>query len=427
MFCPECGKENEAGSAHCANCGAALEDNQPAPKSLDLTALKATVDKVVQFVKERKVLLIPVAAIIVAVIVFCSVGSSISNPDRIVKGYVKNLIASNWSGAYKVLDLQESEFVSYEAYEAYQESHDSIYSEIKNYTVREDRADSYDYAYGRPQENRSAEDSLIKTYTVSYVTTGSSYEETFSVSLVKQDKKTMLFYPTYKVSASDIVRSYSIHTIEGAAVSVNGVSLEGGDKGDYSTVTYKIPAAFPGTYDLVVSYPECEDREEEIYIGSYSDSTRVDRFTLKEETKEELASATEDVFKSLCGSAISGGSYSLNVKEAPSSNVSTNFESMVSQFRRDDGTGLKSVDFKSFTDNSYQSELGSDLTYQCRMNFSYDYVKLELPWDSEEITEVPSGYTRDGNVVITYVYAAPSEGESPEWLISSINNYRLTY
>lgn len=436
MFCPECGKNNQEGLANCAYCGALLEDNQPVVNN-NASFQSVVTEKILPFIKKYKIIAISIPCVIIIIIAFFVIGSSINSPEHVAKEYVKNLISSNWSDAYKSLDLQETDLVNYDQFVTYQENNGFNYSEIKNYTVTEDikysniLTDSKKNIFGKDAKENNDTDSnnLIKTYIVSYVTSGASSEKTFKVNLLEQAEKTWLFYPTYKVSTEDMLGSYSIQTIEGATVAVDNINLtQSKETNDSELVTYNIPSAFLGTHLLVISHPQCENYETTIDLHSNDNYLTVDSLEIKKDVTQSLSSITEKTFRTLCNSALAKDeSYTLNIKESSqaseSSTVKGVYDKLASSWKQDDGTGLKSITLNDFTDNSSQKELNRNLTYKCSMNFTYDYVRLYKSWGSKKIVEQSSSYSRTGYVTIKYVY----DSVASEWLLDSVDNYSIYY
>ena len=429
MFCPECGKNNQEKATYCEYCGVALGDDSQEGMGVAayVSSLKLLLkEKIVPGVKKHRLAIIPILTILLVVIIFCAIGSSVSSPEYIAKKYVKNLITENWDAAYRALDLAESDLISYEQFVAYQEQNTFDYSTIMNYRIEEYR-DSY---------VGSETNDLVKTYIISYVTSGASSERSFSLNLVKQNKNTWLFYPSYKVSTEEMLGGYSIQALKGSDVFVDGVQLsvssESPEEIDGGLTTYEIPVAFLGAHTVSVSHPQCKDYETTIYVRSYHDNLTIDSLELKDEIIDYLTSETEKFFIALCNDAVDGKSslsYSSDIIKSYMTTDDGNniLVSLSSYFNKSDGTGIKSITFKSFEKDSNQTLLNRYMTYLCRLNFTYDYVELSKSWGSDEIFEQPSTYSHDGYVMVTYVCDGSLEESELSWQLSSIDNFNIYY
>lgn len=476
MFCPNCGTNCKEGATFCGNCGFALNANQtqanaqpvanPAPQATEATpvqqaapvqpvapvqpaapaAPKSSFDfkkllneTILPFIKKFKVALIAVAALIVAIIAFCIIGSSVSNPENVVEDYIEGLKSSDWEAVYDTLAVEESEFVNYDLFVKYQENQTTNYSDITNYTVTDynekisDAANKLSNYFGLDEYTSDATESLsdgfVKTYTVTYVTKNSSYEKTMTINLVKQEEKTWLFYPTYKVSTEDIIGSHSVRTYEDATVTIDGVKVTEVEQDDsYSDnsgiVKYTVPAMFRGSHEVKVSHPLCEDYTTNITVSSYSDTTSATNvLVIKDSVKSTLAKTSEDSIKKIINGIMSGKTFdSLGItctKESENlTDIKNKYSSISSYLKKDDGTGLKKITLTEFTDGSSQTKLSSDGTYSCFTRFSYSYTETYKSWNGDVIE---SSGDNTGYMYLDYVY------ENGNWVLEEIGTYRIYY
>lgn len=419
MFCPECGSNNPEGLTNCSCCGAPLEDNQPTKKNWNdyLYSFKSFFKNIaLPFVKKRKKIIIPVAGVAILAIVFFKIGSSVSSPDYIVDKYVKSLISSNWSEVYQVLDLEENDFINYDQFVTYQENSDIDYSKIKNYKITE----------------QGGMVDLIQPYTVSYVTSGASSERSFTVKLIEQNKKSWLFYPSYKVATDDMLGSFSITTIKGTSAKIDNIDLtEYQKQNDSGYMTFTIPSLFKGLHTIELMHPLCDNYETQIYVDNSTNTSNeygntIIPLSLKQEEISSLASKTEEILKTICNGILANKDFgSISLKCTTDKSHAYEIEEFYSDFasylKKENGMGLKEITFYSFTDNSEQTIFDVNQTYRCTLNFSYDYIKLDKSWFEDEVTEVSSDERSNGSITITYIY------ENEDWVISSIDNCRLYY
>ena len=426
MFCPECGSKNPEGLTNCSCCGALLEDNQPTRKNLNeyLSSLKSFLkNRVMPFIKKRKIIIIPLVGVVILAIVFLRIGSAVTSPEHIVDKYVKSLISSDWSSAYQFLDLEENDFVNYEQFVTYQENNTFDCSDIKNYKVIEQ--DGY-----KVTEQDGMVD-LVRTYEVLYVTSGASSENSFTIKLIEQDEKSWLFYPSYKIATDDMLGTFFITTVIGTSAKIDDIDITGyQEQNDSGYTVFTIPSLFKGSHTLELMHPLCEDYETQIYVENSTNTSNeygdtIIPLCLKQEEIASLASKTEETLKTICNGILSSKDFdSLSIEcTSDRSNVNEikNFYSdLTSYLKNENGTGLKEIKFYSFTDNSQQTIFDDTQTYRCTVNFKYDYTKLEKNWYDDEISE-SSAEGRTGRITITYVY------ENDNWVVSSIDDYRLYY
>lgn len=441
MFCPECGKENKDDSIYCASCGAELSEGQSAASAsakdiakeakawfsekvlpfFNQKALPFAKKYVVEPVKKHKGIAIAALCAVVLIAVFGVVTSGLYSPQSVAESYVKAIMEERWDDAYDKLSIVQNELVNYESFAAYQENCGIDFDSVMNYDVR---------------DVTGSEDSLVRTYEVAYVETGSSYENTFTVRLVRQDEKALLVFPTYKVSTDTMLASCSVETVAGSTVLLNGVEISGDytaeQAGDESYVVsdsydiFYLPPIFEGVYDITVTHPLCEDYVStvEIYDGSYLDFSYY--MEISSVQRETIASIAQQAVEALCDGAITGKSLDqlglpLTADEEYLAYLEDAYADLISELKNSDGTGLKSITFESFSDYSYGDVEWSDNTYLCEMGFEYNYVSLYKGWFDEEISEYTSSYSRDGSFDITFRF------EDGDWKIISLDGFWLYY
>ena len=372
--------------------------------------------------KKHKFVAIPIVGLIAIVITFNVVLSSIYDPENIVDKYVKGMKSSNWSAVYDTLDLDENDFINYDSFIKYAETWNNNLSEIKNYKI----IDQDTRLSGLNSTYNSDNHSLIKTYTVNYVTQGTSESSSFTVKLIEQDKKAWLLYPSYKISTDGMISYGSISVLKGSSVAIDGIELTNSVAStNESLATYRTPYMFYGKHTVSVSHPQCESYEAEILIDdSYNDIT-IDSLEIKDDIIKKLSNETEDLFKSMCNAAIDGKKFdsldfiNISSDKTDIDSIKEKYSSLTKKVKNSDGSGLKSISFKEFEDESSQSMLNSDIEYSCRLDFDFDYIELYKDRYKNEISERKS--SGSGYINVTYRLI------DDEWVLYTINNFNLNY
>jgi len=414
MFCPECGKSNSDELEKCAYCGAELVDNTAGGVPVGDYAKKGLnwfKKTALPFVLKYKKIGIPIIVIAALGVGFYAAGSVLSDPQRIVSKYVDGVKNEDWAGVYSLLDLEENDFIGVDNFTKYCETNANNYSEITSYNIIEQMPD------------RTKEE-LIKSYIVSYVTSGASSEDSFELKLVKQEGKSWLFYPTYKISTQNMLGECSVLTYPNATVSIDGIDITSTGIDDSGYATYYVSSVFQGEHTLKISHELFEDYEDTLYISDYPETVNLDTLKLKENVSTELASLTQSNFKTMCEGAIAGKEFenlgiTCTKDDDKLDSLIEQYEYFSERIKREDGTGIKNITLSDFSDNSSQKSVNRTMTYRCYVTFDYTYTYTYKY--GEEVMEVSPEYERDGYVSITYTY------EDGKWVMSSFDNYSLYY
>ena len=231
MFCPNCGNNNLEEAVFCGNCGkrivqetfAELPSEQAVerkpsgdPKRAEQIAYvyphtvqpTLSVSKKPMFVR-AKVLLIAITAMVIAAIEFLCIGLYATNPKRIAENYFKQFAQSNYEKAYTYLDVEDSPFMNKELF-----AQKSTGQNIENFRVYETEF------YGNTDYRK-----LIKFYKAEYIYKDSDDIHSTLLTLMKQKKKTLLFFDSWKVSVPQIVSDYTILVQKGLTAYFDDVLL----------------------------------------------------------------------------------------------------------------------------------------------------------------------------------------------------------
>lgn len=273
MFCQNCGTKNNDVSIFCENCGAKLEKPVDAVVQQEQAAQEQPVQQeqavqqeqpvqqeqfvqqpvqqtqpIQQPVKPKKpvpklvIAVIAEAVVLVAlVLVFFNVGKSVYGPEKVAEKFFVEVANQNFEEAYKVLDVEENDFINQKAFENARCNVEL--SKVTEYKIKDTRGEEDD-------EEREIE--------IAYKTKGSSSKRSYDISVNKQDSKNMLFFDKWEVSPDAmIVKDFYVAVPNGAEVTVDGVKL-GGDylkksKSDEYQQYYVIPELFAGEHQIVVT------------------------------------------------------------------------------------------------------------------------------------------------------------------------------
>lgn len=469
-ICPKCGTGNQDGSKFCENCGENLEivqntdspsDNavhnvepdatiqgsqgnetaqknseQSTGKQFEFKVPKFNIDKdnALKAIKKALPIAIPVLAVVVVLIIGYSVLSAVNDPSKVIETYFGNIQSGNYEDNFDLLyfEGEETDLMNKEAYIAFCESYYTDSNSISQFTV----SDSY------------YDDGLTITYDVSYTNSYSS-TGTFSVSLIKQDKKSMLFFDTYKVASSDIIcYNYQIYTIPGATVLVDGVNLsdsltvstETDDYYDwsYTSATIVIPALFVGEHSLQITHDLINDIDTSFYAfssvygdsdydtGNYCEYSYGVIYT--EDVVNALNQRSRDLVDNVLTTALAGKTLAdtdTSITEGLSEEDYSSMTALLNQYDKDYLVSVTvSDEYSDKYDDGHYVDFTDDVFYfDSYISFNYDFTEEYEDYEDGEyvMTQEASSYTHSEEIEVIYMY------QDGKWTVSSVESFDLYY
>ena len=190
--------------------------------------------------------------------IFIAVGERAGSSYRFAEKYFTYYITNNYQEMYKMIDGENSDFISFENFQSMC-SGEKVYGSMKDYTI------------GSATKNG---DSV--TYVVSYYMEGDNNQHTYTITLNKQKEKKYLFFDTWKVSVKRfLVKDFQIKTPAGMKASLDGKDLSkysDGTSEDGTQDYYRIPVLFTGDHTLMVSSDIVGNISKAVYVRKDDES-----------------------------------------------------------------------------------------------------------------------------------------------------------
>ena len=220
------------------NMGQSFEQNMPQGFDQDFTQNMAAGGAPRKKMSRLQLaVILEAACLVLLIVVFFAVGNSRSSAGSVAEKYFKAYVDQDWEEAYSMLEIPEGTFIQEDQYEQIMDA--SEQPEITNFQVQESVGD--------------VEDGITRTFTVNYSINGQGQSST-TVTVVRQSRKSMLFFDTWKVSADGLIaQDYSIYVPQGAQAVVDGVQLtEEQLSGDSEGMDCYQISIFNGTHSIQV-------------------------------------------------------------------------------------------------------------------------------------------------------------------------------
>lgn len=410
MYCPECGTPNPDSSEYCANCGAELVEHvgRPQQSSVESLAQYAEVVKSVDyqsyikgflgFINKYKKIIIPVVCVIVVLCIAGKIGSNLSSPERIAEKYFESLVDSDYDKMFDYVMVSESDFIDEERFVKYMQNVNPLGNKkILNYSM------------GEPYERGE----MVTYCTVSYLLEGSIYENEMQIPLMKQSKKTLLFFDTYKVGLEDILSTnFTVTAPEGLKVEIDGIEIKG-QPTDEGYAAYVVDRFFDGEYTIKITGDLIEEFTDEIYMST-NNSYYTRELVLNQNTVTTLQNKAQEALRIIFEGVTSGKSYSLlQIPEWMSPEIGEIYERLLSNYYHEDGTGLAGVSFADFKVEEAPAFNTSGDT-NLYLKYKSTTVMNSRSWGSDEIETSTNEKDTGSTFRFTLV--------DGEWTLESIDN-----
>lgn len=365
------------------------------------------------------ILIVAVVAVILAVAY--SVVGSFFGPERVAEEYFKAALSGDWEKVYGQIEVPEGELMSEENFLAV---HSQDGTDVKNLKVE-----------------KVNESDFTCQYKAVYMLPGESNEMEDTVTLVKQNEKTLFFFPKWKISSEAFVASnYPIYAPEGYSIKVDGVELTPSETGigsedeyeSYAGDTYRVDL-FVGTHTMEISAENREPSTLEFNVSRGSEGYTVEQLALSEEAVADMQTVVKNFMSQLYVEAIQESGLSQDymdywVSDAGDLQATKEIQNSARYLYEDFTEQLHSTRYDSikFTDmqfENYQSEISDSYTMEngalavqlyVTYEYSYAYTVTDTSYDGITSTENESN---DGTDEMTVTFMQ----EEGQWKIYSTN------
>lgn len=364
---PEQWQPEHADQGYDPNMGQSFEQNMPQGFDQDFTQNMAAGGAPRKKMSRLQLaVILEAACLVLLIVVFFAVGNSRSSAGSVAEKYFKAYVDQDWEEAYSMLEIPEGTFIQEDQYEQIMDA--SEQPEITNFQVQESVGD--------------VEDGITRTFTVNYSINGQGQSST-TVTVVRQSRKSMLFFDTWKVSADGLIaQDYSIYVPQGAQAAVDGVQLtEEQLSGDSEGMDCYQISIFNGTHSIQVEAPWFETYEGQFDTLSQGEYT-VSGLSLSDDGEQAVESKLQEALQAYYQAALAGKSFD-EVKDLFAEGAADSNEDAYDRLRDDleatDYSAPKQIQFSGFRcqvydGDSYNGSLQAELEYDYNVSYTYTYT-----------------------------------------------------
>lgn len=299
MYCPKC-MIDVGNEEFCEVCGTETvdklhnynsESNKDNNKSFNIK--KATEPKI----NRKNIIKFGIVAVIlIALFISYSSLKSIYSADAIVEKYVDSISKGNASKAFKMLDIEESEFVNPKQFKKYIENLDIKGKETFVRTLENENKLYNDFA----DMQKKYSDVMPRNIKFYKAQIG---DEVFSIVALKKGKK-MGIFNNWLIGTEGLTKEWKIQAPKGSKVYVDGKEIKqidnaqnfGGSNRLFAPENkiYIINNIFPNDYEITATLEGAKKIKK---VGNPSDAITVLSFEATEELQSELSKQAKEFIK----------------------------------------------------------------------------------------------------------------------------------
>ena len=369
------------------------------------------VKKVLGFLKDTAKILV-VLVIFGGIGVFLQFGVRGSSARSFADEYFSYYATNNYEEMYKMVEFEEDGLVDKEAFITKCGS-EKIYGSMNN------------YKFSKP-----AKDGDYITYVVTYYTGKEKTQNSYTITLHKQRKKYLLFFPVWKVSIkNDYVYDYSIDVPAGTTVTMDNRDVTRYKKStskDGLYDNYIIDVLLKGDHTISVVQNETNEFTKTEYVSEDHQLTKVssEDFNLMPDEKSKIYEYSTFIVKTVYEYAMDKRRDVNDMKilfantDAAQASAESVYTSMLAAIEKEDGSALSVINIDKLTPTIKSYTYPDRVTVN--VNYTYDFIATA---GTSLLNGLVSNYNGSGSadavVVLNYIDGA--------WRIVKVNMNCIDY
>ena len=369
------------------------------------------VKKVLGFLKDTAKILL-VLGIFGGIGVFLQFGVRGSSARSFADEYFSYYATNNYEEMFKMVEFEEDGLVDKEAFVTKCGS-EKIYGSMNN------------YKFSKP-----AKDGDYITYVVTYYTGKEKTQNSYTITLHKQRKKYLLFFPVWKVSIkNDYVYDYSIDVPAGTTVTMDNRDVTRYKKStskDGLYDNYIIDVLLKGDHTISVVQNETNEFTKTEYVSEDHQLTKVssEDFNLMPDEKSKIYEYSTFIVKTVYEYAMDKRRDVNDMKilfantDAAQASAESVYTSMLAAIEKEDGSALSVINIDKLTPTIKSYTYPDRVTVN--VNYTYDFIATA---GTSLLNGLVSNYNGSGSadavVVLNYIDGA--------WRIVKVNMNCIDY
>lgn len=427
QICSKCGTINEDKARFCENCGTKLEhvsgsretsgtqthsEDDTVKKQIQIKVPQINVEQLKSdglkagktlrgISKSVKVVVVEAVLLVLLLCAFFALGNAKGDPGSVAKKYFKAYVDGDWSSVYRMTDFPVSGFLTEENYVNLMESAKT--DDIINFKVKEKK------------KKKKEKSNLLESYTVEYTVKGEANYRSAELQLLRQNEKTMLFFPVWKVSSEGMVaEDFNIYVPEGAKVVLDHIPLMEDELLSERDQTrgwdhYQV-TIFDGNHEIEVAAP-WQEVQRQTFSTYHEKSYTAEDMRFTDEAMNAIEGTVKTAMEQMYQAAFDGKDYSAVAglfDETYKQRNQAVYDELLSDIYGKEEYRLDQVTFNKFKrelSGRNDDGLGVILTAHLKYEYTSDYTHTYQTWTNQTRTEhktdrgtdeITAGFMYDG-------------------------------
>ena len=316
-------------------------------------------------------------ALVIAIVVFCVVGSSRTSPTYVAEQYCRAVLNGDWERICQLADVPDSPFQTREAFDRYLEEYEIYQRELANLSACQER----DY------EDQGTMGDYIREVEVEFVYRDSPEVYTEDMTLMRGDSRELFFFQGWKVvdNMPFLARGFQVEVPTGATLVVDGLVADESMCVEHreSTDLYRLDL-FVGSHDFTVVTP-LGSQSQTYTVWNDDDYLYAGDVAMTENLQNQLEGQTKSLLEQLLNAALSNSDFSAisgsYTGQALESQMPELYNEILEDFYGNENWRVLKVtlsNFEVWDCYAYYDEQGQLRTYlELEFDSTIDYARLE--------------------------------------------------
>ena len=240
--------------------------------------------------------------LVIAIVVFCVVGSSRTSPTRVAEQYFRAMLDGDWERICQLADVPDSPFLTREAFDRCLGEYEIYQRELANLSASQER----DY------EDQGTMGDYVREVEVEFMYKDSPEVYTEDLTLMRGDSRELFLFQGWKVvdNMPFLARDFQVEVPTGATLVVDGLVVDASLCQEHlqSTDVYRLDL-FVGSHDFTVVTP-LGSQSQTYQVWNSDDYLYAGDLAMTENLQNQLEGQAKTLLQQLFNAALANSDFS---------------------------------------------------------------------------------------------------------------------